>query len=203
MTEAGPASSRAAPPVPVTVDDDWFARPVPANVVLGPGTWLYSAYAFLHYRSRRKVAVRIGHDCGIYRETFFDLGPDGEVEVGDYCTLAGPIISTNGRVTIGDYVLISREVFIADRPFAAPPCDDRMAEAPSEEITIGDNAWIGSRAILLPGAQVGEGAIIGAAAVVDFEVPPFAIVAGNPARIVGFARPQQGDANGQAGWSAT
>jgi acetyltransferase-like isoleucine patch superfamily enzyme len=180
----------------IVLEHDWFARPVPRNVVLGPGTWLYSAYAFLHYQSRKPLGLRVGHDCGIYIETFFDLGPDGQVEVGDYCTLAGPVISTNGRVTIGDYVLISREVFIADGPFAAPPLTASKVQPPPKDIVVGDNAWIGSRAILLPGANIGEGAIIGAAAVVDFEVPPFAIVAGNPARIVGYARPRGADQGG-------
>ena len=51
-------------------------------------------------------------------------------------------------------------------------------------IVVGRNSWIGARAVLLTGAVIGEGAIVGAAAVVDFEVPPFATVAGNPARIV-------------------
>jgi acetyltransferase-like isoleucine patch superfamily enzyme len=188
MTAAG----SAWPTSPATLEHDWFPRPVPANVVLGAGTWLYSAYAFLHYRSRKPVGLHVGRDCGIYIETFFDLGPAGEVQVGDYCTLAGPVLSTNGRITIGSYVLISREVVISDRPFAAPPMDGgRMTPVPAAEIVIGDNAWIGTRAVLLPGARVGEGAIIGAAAVVDFEVPPFVVVAGNPARVVGVAGPER------------
>jgi acetyltransferase-like isoleucine patch superfamily enzyme len=43
--------------------------------------------------------------------------------------------------------------------------------------------------VLLPGARLGDGVIVGAGAVVDFEVPPYAVVAGNPARIVSWARP--------------
>jgi hypothetical protein len=54
----------------------------------------------------------------------------------------------------------------------------RALSVSDTEIVIGDNAWIGSRAILLPGARSGEGAIIGAAAVIEFEVPVFAIAAG-------------------------
>ena len=72
--------------------------------------------------------------------------------------------------------------------------DDFLADdggpAPPESIVVGENAWIGARAVLLEGARLGEGAIVGAAAVVDFEVPPYAIVAGNPARVVGWARPR-------------
>ena len=55
---------------------------------------------------------------------------------------------------------------------------------------IGSDVWIGARAVVLGGADVGNGAVIGAAAVVDGEVPAYAVAAGNPARIVGWARPK-------------
>lgn len=169
--------------------DDWFPRPLPLNIVLGERSWLHSAYAFLHYRSERQCGLRVGCDSGIYAETFFDLGPEGEVEVGDFCTLAGPVFATNRRVVIGDYVLVSREVVIADEAAAIPATGARTAITPAPAITLGDRCWIGSRAILLAGARLGEGVIVGAGAVVDYAVPPFAIVAGNPSRIVSWASP--------------
>ena len=55
---------------------------------------------------------------------------------------------------------------------------------------ISDDAWVGTRAVLLSGAKLGVGAIIGAGAVIDFEVPDYAIVAGNPAKIVGWSKPK-------------
>jgi len=178
----------------VVLSHDWFPRPLPANVTLGERSWLHSAYAFVHYRSQRPCGLRVGPDTGVYAETFFDLGPEGEVEVGAFCTLAGPIIATNRRVVIGDYVLLSREVLLADEPAAAPPppgtpIRGRSGPPPVPSIVVGDRCWIGSRAVLLAGTDLGEGVIVGAGAVVDFAVPPFAIVAGNPARIVGRAPP--------------
>lgn len=171
-----------------TLEHDWFSRPLPSNVAIGERSWLHSAYAFLHYRGTRRWGVRAGHDTGIYVETFFDLGPEGEVSIGNFCTLAGPIISTNGRVTIGDYVLISREVVIADS-FAAVPLPPGTGGRPAEDIAIADDVWIGTRAIILGGTRLGAGSIVGGGAVVDFEVPAWAVVAGNPARIVGWAPP--------------
>jgi len=53
------------------------------------------------------------------------------------------------------------------------------------DVVIGDRAWIGYRAIILPGVTIGEGAVIGAGSIVSRDVPPYAIVAGNPARIIG------------------
>ena len=53
------------------------------------------------------------------------------------------------------------------------------------EVVIADRVWIGFRAIVLPGVTIGEGAVVGAGAVVTRDVSPFAIVAGNPAKVVG------------------
>jgi acetyltransferase-like isoleucine patch superfamily enzyme len=173
---------------------DWFPAPLPGNVVIGERSWCYSSFSCLHYRSKRPCGVRVGHDSGIYNGTFFDLGPDGEVEIGNYTTLVGAIISTNSRVVIGDYAFLAHEVVLADS-FAATPystqgnvnqdvgyCDCYTA------IVLGRNCWIGARAVLLSGTVIGEGSIVGAGALVDFEVPPFAVVAGNPARVIGQTR---------------
>src|SRR5206468_389872 len=69
---------RAAVSASVQLAHDWYPVPVPANVVLGDRSWLYSSFAFLHFRSQRPAAVRIGRASGIYVGSFFDLGPDGE-----------------------------------------------------------------------------------------------------------------------------
>ena len=177
------------------LEHDWFPAPLPENVVIGERSWLYSSFAFLHYRSERACGVRVGADSGVYHGSFFDLGPEGEVEIGDFCTLVGAIISTNRRVVIEDHTFIAHEVVVADSSVAVPPSREDAAREPNAEpdpsaLVIGSNSWIGMRATLLRGARVGEGAIVGAGSVVDFEVPPYAIVAGNPARIVGWARPR-------------
>ena len=53
------------------------------------------------------------------------------------------------------------------------------------DVVIGDRAWIAYKAIILPGITIGEGAIVGAGAVVTKDVAPYTIVAGNPAKVVG------------------
>ena len=52
-------------------------------------------------------------------------------------------------------------------------------------VTIADRVWIGYRVLVLPGVCIGEGAVVGAGSVVTRDVPPYAIVAGNPARVIG------------------
>ena len=160
---------------------DWFERPLPHNVRVGAESWLYSSYAFLHYRSSSLEGVAIGNNTGIYNGTFFDLGPRGSARIGNFCTIVGAVFSSNGRIIVGDYVLIAHEVTIADTGFATPLHRDNRE---SPDLIIGDNVWIGARATLLGGLKIGEGSVIGAAAVVDFDVPRFSVVAGNPARLV-------------------
>ena len=172
---------------------DWYPAEVPANVILGERSWLHSSFAFVHHRSERDPSVRIGPDTGIYKGTYFDLGPQGRVEIGRFSTIAGATFSSNDRIVIGDYALVSYGVVIAGSGFAVPPdaravvSDDTLES--HREVRIGDDAWIGAGAVVLGGSTVGDGAIIGAAAVIDGEVPDYAIAAGNPARIVGWARP--------------
>ena len=66
------------------------------------------------------------------------------------------------------------------------------APAPDAEvkpIVIADNVWIGGRAVIFPGVTIGEGSIVSACAVVTADVPPYSIVAGNPARRIGALTP--------------
>lgn len=56
------------------------------------------------------------------------------------------------------------------------------------KVVIGDRAWIGYRAIILPGVTIGDGAVVGAGSVVTKDIEPFTIVAGNPAKMIGERR---------------
>ncbi len=174
---------------PISLPHDWFPRPLPSNVEIGEGSWLYSSFAFLHCRSHRPQAVRIGRLCGVYNGSFFNLGPNGEVDIGDFTALVGVIFATNGSIHIGNYCFLAHEVVIADGHAAMPPRADNLTDLLQAEsfecVTLGDDVWVGAGAVLLRGARIGDGAIVGAGAVVDFEVPSLAIVAGNPTRIVG------------------
>ena len=161
------------------LEHDWFPAEVPANVRLGSGSWLYSSHAFRHFRSELDPGVVIGDHCGVYVGSYFNLGPRGSVEVGDYTTIVGAIFATNGRVVVGDHAFLAHEVVVAGDAWSTPG-----DEAPHEPIVVGPTAWVGARAVLLGGARIGEGAIVAAGAVVDFAVPAGATVAGNPARVV-------------------
>jgi acetyltransferase-like isoleucine patch superfamily enzyme len=171
------------------LDHDWFSRPLPDNIRIGKGSWLYSSYAFVHYGSAAPAGLRAGSDTGLYHGTFFDIGPNAEVEIGDYCSLVGVIFSTNGRVSIGDYTFIAHEVVIADTHWAAPARHhsqrkDEVGPHATNNVEIGPNVWIGGQAVIVGSVRIGEGAIIGAGSLVTHDVPPYALCVGNPMRIV-------------------
>jgi acetyltransferase-like isoleucine patch superfamily enzyme len=170
---------------------DWYPAEVPDTVILHERSCLYSSFAFLHHRSRRRPSVCVGGGSGIYAGSYFVLGPEGEVQIGSYCSIAGTVISSDGRVTIGDHTFIGYGTVLADGPQAMPPASrERLggSDGAPGEITIGDNVWIGARAVILGATQIGPDAVIGAGAVLDRQrVPPGAIVAGNPPRVVGSA----------------
>jgi acetyltransferase-like isoleucine patch superfamily enzyme len=175
------------------LDHDWYDQPLPKNVSIGQGSWLYSSYAFRHYLSKQLSGVSIGDDTGLYNGTFFDLGSNGAVSIGNYCSIVGAIFCTNKQIIIHDYVFIAHEVVLADSAYAHPKIieNDKNENINSSSLTsieIHNNVWIGMRAVLLQGACIGEGAIIGAGAVVDYEVPPYSIVAGSPSKIVGWVK---------------
>ena len=165
------------------LEHDWYPEPLPETVTIGPRSWCHSSFAFLHYRSARPNGVRVGHDSGIYKGTFFDLGPDGEVEIGNYCAIVSAIFSTNSRIVVGDYSFVSHDVVLADS-WVAVPFEAAGTRKNAGAVLLGSNCWVGARAVLLGGAKIGDDAIVGAGAVVDFEVPPGATVVGNPGRIV-------------------
>lgn len=172
------------------IEGDWWPDPLPPNVMVGERCYLYSSFAFRHYRSSREVGVRLGDDTGVYEGTVFDLGPHGEVRIGDFCTVVAPVFSTNGPVVVGDYAFISHDVFIVDDGAAVPPEERRDLDRPSRPVRMGDDVWIGTRTVIRAGVTLGDGAIVGAGAVVLDPVPPYGVVVGNPARVVAESPPR-------------
>ena len=105
-----------------------------------------------------------------------------KLKMGSYVAVSESVVVYNiDEITIGESATISRDVFLcgASHDITSPIME--LVHAP---ITIGPQAWIGARAIVLPGVTVGEGAVVAAGAVVTKDVPPWTVVAGNPAREV-------------------
>lgn len=128
----------------------------------------------------------IGDDCNICDHTFIE----NDVLIGNRVTIKCGVQLWDG-VTIEDDVFIGPNATFTNDPF---PRSKRTPIAFSRT-TVKRGASIGANATLLPGISIGESAMVGAGSVVTRDVPCFAIVTGNPARIVGYdgARPQTED----------
>lgn len=102
--------------------------------------------------------------------------------VGHDCTF-----STSKRITIGDDCYIASGCQFLDSPGHPLDPGRRLAHLPPDpdqvrEVTVGNNVWIGTQAMIMPGVTVGEGSVVAARAVVTSDVPPYTLVGGVPAR---------------------
>ena len=93
------------------------------------------------------------------------------------------------HVSIGDNVMMGPNCYFVTRNHAFSDTSLPMIKqgfSEGKSITVGNDVWIGYGCIILPGVTIGNGAIIGAGAVVTKDVPPYAIVGGNPAKIIKY-----------------
>jgi acetyltransferase-like isoleucine patch superfamily enzyme len=108
-------------------------------------------------------------------------GEGGKVTIGKYCSIASGVTILLG----GDH----RTDWVTTYPFMSFWGEAGHIQGHPKtkgNVVIGNDVWIGLDAFILSGVKIGDGAVIGARAVVTKDVPPYAIVAGNPARIVRF-----------------
>jgi len=142
------------------------------------------------------VSIKRNNDCLVsvgmnsrLREGLIIQSADG-VSVGNNTDL-GPYTVIYGKVSIGNFVMISPHVMLVagTHNFDSRAIPMRSQGGAIQEIVIGDDVWIGANAVILGGRRIGEGAVIGAGSVVTKDVEPYAIVAGNPARFIKY-RPE-------------
>ncbi|WCE29335.1 sugar O-acetyltransferase [Vibrio sp. SCSIO 43137] len=97
---------------------------------------------------------------------------------------SGALILDNGKVTIGNHVMIGPRVQIYTAAHSLDAGERIAGDEVAKPVTIEDKVWIGGGAIILPGITVAEGAIVGAGSVVTKDVKPYDRVAGNPAKSI-------------------
>ncbi len=103
--------------------------------------------------------------------------------IGRFCALATGVkfIMNGANHKISGFSTYPFQIFGNGWERVAPRAGDLPFKG---DTVVGNDVWIGYEALLMPGAKVGDGAVISTRAVVTGEVPPFSIVAGNPARVV-------------------
>jgi maltose O-acetyltransferase len=139
---------------------------------------LRAAYWKAHMASLG-TGSRISHNVKIRGASKISIGNNSIVT--NNCILDG-----DGNLSIGDDVLIGFESLIltSTHQFEDPSTPIRLQGFVREPVRIGNDVWIGARAIVLPGVAIGDGAVVAAGAVVTGEVPAYTIVGGVPARVL-------------------
>ncbi len=126
--------------------------------------------------------VRIGrHTYGLAPRNLVRPTAAAPITVGAFCSI-GPDVLIFGQA---DHPTHLASTFPFRAKLLRPEAENTDAVTRGG-VSIGNDVWIGARAIILSGVTVGDGAVIGAGAVVSRDVPPYAIVVGNPARAVRF-----------------
>lgn len=152
----------------------------------------------IRYYCCKHIFATCGKDVNVEHGVDFEGGL--QIEIGDRSGLG--INSIIGVTKIGKDVMMGREVIILSQNHifsdVTKPMNVQGEEKP-RAVIINDDVWIGARAIILPGRTIGKGAIIGAGSVVTKDVPNYAIVGGNPARILKYRRQVNSDFDGNKG----
>lgn len=175
------------------------------GAALDPRAWAHAVklvnyYNYSHVQPLRKVTLgpgaRISPNAVFANPERITAGRN--LHLGARCALwAG---HAHGRIAIGDDVLFGPDVMVTAASYryndGQPVTDQAMDEA---DVTIGDDVWIATGAVILPGVTIGAGAVIAAGSVVNRDIPAMAIAAGMPARPVGRRRlPGAGATDGTA-----
>ena len=142
------------------------------------------------------ATIEIGDDCIV--NAFLSCEREGAIiKIGNRVFIGHSTLSSASSIIIGDDVLISSNCFIADNDGHPQDYESRKRDVPNrlkgfkdwsrvavKSVCIDDGSWIGYGVMILKGVHIGEGAIVGAGSVVTRDVPPYTIVAGNPARMI-------------------
>ncbi len=146
--------------------------------------WLGKCWKRIRYVLCKPLFASCGTNVNIETGAYFGRGEN--IRIGNNSDI-GIDCQIWGTVCIGDDSFMGPEVVIRtnNHKFDRTDIPMRIQGFTEEQpVTIGDDVWIGQRAIILPGVRIGDHAIVGAGAVVTKDVPAGAIVGGNPARII-------------------
>ena len=146
------------------------------------------------------VRVFIGSHSALFDDVI--IAGVGEVRIGD-CSSVGhnSVLVSRARIQIGNNCMLAAfcHVLDIDHEFANPERPIPEQGLRIRPVTIGNDVWVGAGSFILRGVTIGDGAVVGANSVVTKDVPPYAVVAGSPARIVKSRGTPAGSHGGRQG----
>lgn len=151
---------------------------------------------------RPSTRVRLAPGSWIGADAWINLnGVDARLVVGEGTAVGhGLVVSAGGTIEVGPGTLLSARVTLLDqqhdfeswtRPAAAAGTRPRFSWALTapRPVVVGAGCWLGIGVVVLPGARIGDGCVVGANSVVSGELPAFSVAAGAPARVLRSSAP--------------
>lgn len=127
--------------------------------------------------------VEIMYNNVFVDESSIEIGDDVYIGFGGYFVGFGGIKIGSGSILAHKVEILTRNHNYNSEDLNSVPYDKRYILRPVE---IGENCWIGAHVKILPGVKIGEGAVVGMCSVVTSDVPPYAVVAGHPAKVIKY-----------------
>ncbi len=111
--------------------------------------------------------------------------PHSIIRIGNNTRIHGSCIHAHERIEIGDNCLIAANCQIIDSNGHGTNLSDRInSQGITRPVIIGDNVWIGTGCIILPGTKIGDGVVVSAGSVIKGEIPEHTVYGGNPAKFI-------------------
>lgn len=131
---------------------------------------------------KKKGLLTVGAHTYGNPKVLYNKGAEAKIIIGKYCDIASDVTIIPGGIHPVDWVSLYpfRISWQLERAY-----NDGMP-ATKGDIVIGNDVWISTGVIILSGVSIGNGAVIAAGALVAKDVPPYAIVAGNPAKVIKY-----------------
>ena len=151
-------------------------------------------------REARQAAIRgilgaAGDNCCVEQPLFCTYGYNTRVGKNFFLNVNGKIMDS-GQVTIGDNVFIAPNVCIVTEEHAMDTAQRLAGLEYTHPVHIGDNVWICTGAIILPGVTIGADSVIGAGSVVTKDIPPRCLAVGVPCKVIRHLEPGEGRPDG-------
>lgn len=188
----------------ICIENDWFDKPLPVNIFLDEMSYPDTSYSFTTFYSEKPIGFKLGFASGNYGHGVLTTGTIGEISVGKFVVLQCTHIIANQSVIINDHCMFSWGSVITDSWIDHQSMNpgirrhmlektavsaNRHVEFNARPVVVEENVWVGFDAIVMPGVTIGRGAVIGCKTLVTMDVPAYAVVIGNPSRIIKYLDP--------------
>lgn len=172
------------------------------SVILDPA----ASIKFFNLPKKTHVSLKIGQDSHIFSHFNF-LRPDATISVGKRCQIGSVDFVAAQEINVGDDCIMAWGITIIDTDTHSLDWENRKNDVKqcyqdyltdrnnfiknkdwshvvNKSINIGDKVWVGLNVIVLKGVTIGDNSVIGAGSVVTKNIPPYSLIAGNPAKVI-------------------